>query len=346
MTPNSLKCAVLCACFASMAAPAPGHEPTPPLTEAALRAPDRERDGQARREAGPNERFSRTFRTGRAGILDVSNISGDITVTGGSGEDIVIEAVKSARGRDVTTAESELAGVSIEATERAGRVEVRTVYTTAHARVSVDYTITCPVGTAVYLRSVSGSIRATEIRGELTAETVSGDVRVERAGQVSHLGSVSGDVEIASGTAPQELSVSNVSGNVVGRGIQARSLDLSTVSGDLRLTDVACERANIRTVSGTVDYRGNLAKNGRYELKTHSGNVRLDVGGGAGFELNANTFSGEVRTDLPLTLRTAGEGGSESRSRLRNRSLRGTFGDASAVVVVTTFSGDVTIVKR
>src|SRR5438445_3981342 len=44
------------------------------------------------------ERFSRRIRLGRDGRVSISNISGDITITGGSGDELSIEAVKRTRG--------------------------------------------------------------------------------------------------------------------------------------------------------------------------------------------------------------------------------------------------------
>jgi DUF4097 and DUF4098 domain-containing protein YvlB len=346
MTPKNLIYAVSFAWLASMVVPVGAQEAAFQGAAADLRASRPEDERQAKREAGPTERFSRTFRVGKTGILDLSNTSGDVTVTGGTGEEIVIEALKRARSHDSADAKSELASVSIEAAERGGRVEVRTVYTRQHVSVSVDFTIRCPTGTAVYLKSVSGDVSAVNIEGELTAEAVSGDVHAERVGQVSRLTSVSGDIDITGGTASRELRLSSVSGNVIARKTSARSLDLSTVSGDVQLTEMTSDRVDIRTVSGDVAYSGELAKSGRYEFKSHSGDLQLGVVGAAGFELSATTFSGTIRSDLPLTLSTTGEGGSDSTDRRHDRSVHGTFGDAGAVIVVTTFSGDVTLVKR
>src|SRR5436305_9313047 len=52
------------------------------------------------RDRGPEqtERFSRKVKVGRDGRVSVSNISGDITVTAGGGDEVSIEAVKRTRG--------------------------------------------------------------------------------------------------------------------------------------------------------------------------------------------------------------------------------------------------------
>src|SRR3954471_20444662 len=75
------------------------------------------------RNNGPeqSERFSRKVKIGRDGRFTLSNISGDITITAGSGDEVSIEAVKRTRGD-----KSELARVQIVVDDRAGRVDVRT----------------------------------------------------------------------------------------------------------------------------------------------------------------------------------------------------------------------------
>ena len=91
------------------------------------------------------------------------------------------------------------------------------------------------------------------------------------------------------------------------------------------------------SVSGSVEFGGTLAKGGRYELNSHSGDVRVVLSGATGFELEANSFSGSIRSDLPLKMQ--GDVG-------RRRSVQGVFGDGSAVLSVTTFSGSVVISRK
>jgi hypothetical protein len=106
----------------------------------------------------------------------------------------------------------------------------------------------------------------------------------------------------------------------------------------------------VKTVSGGVEYAGGIVKGGRYEINAHSGTIRLLLTNPAGFELNANSFSGSIRSELPLTIGgTASQRDDSSRNRRGpggNHSMRATFGDGSATVVVRTFSGDIIISKR
>jgi len=292
------------------------------------------------------EKFSKTFKVGKTGSLELSNISGDITISAGPGDDIVVNAVKRVRTRDAAEAKQQLSYVTIDAVERgAGRVEVRTAYQEGqrHIRVSVDYTVTVPTTCSVNVRSVSGDVKVTGVKGDLSAESVSGDIVATDTGQLSHVKSISGDVTITSAVSTGDASVSSISGDVMVKGLKAKSLDAGTISGELRLTDIACDRAMIKTISGNVDYGGPLVKSGRYEIKSHSGDVRVTMPEAVGFELDASTFSGSVKSDLPVTFKSLG---SEEGRHTPRKSLKGTYGDGSVLLVLSSFSGDITITKK
>ncbi len=180
---------------------------------------------------------------------------------------------------------------------------------------------------------------------------MSGDVTINDAPRLEAAKTVSGDVSLTGVTADGDLSAASVSGNVRAKGLKARGLDLGSVSGDISVTDVTCERLGVKTVSGGVEYAGGIAKGGRYEINAHSGTVRLQLTNPAGFELTANSFSGSIRSELPLTIGgdSGRQGDSGSRGRrdsMNNHAMRATFGDGSATLVVRTFSGDIVITKR
>jgi DUF4097 and DUF4098 domain-containing protein YvlB len=289
------------------------------------------------------ENFSRTVRIGRTGALDLQNVAGDISVTGGGGDDVRIEAVKRVRHPNEAEAKALLSEITIEVADRGGRVEVRTEYPRRRNwSGGVDFTVSVPRDASVALRSVSGTVKVTNINGELRAETVSGDIITMTAKKLRVAKTVSGDVEISESEA-DELSLGSVSGDVIVNRLKGNGFDAQTVSGDLRLTDVEIDHASIRSVSGDIDYSGRLARNGRYQFQSHSGDIRVTPADAKGFTIEASTFSGDVRSDYALTLQTSP---GNSFTPGRNRSVRGSFGDAGATLTLQSFSGDIVIVKR
>jgi DUF4097 and DUF4098 domain-containing protein YvlB len=307
------------------------------------------RDRDEREEQ--TERTTKTLRLGANGELSLGNIAGDITVTRGGGTDATVDIVKVARARSADEARELLTLVTVDVSERNGRAEVKTRYPSGdenrrnnrrNFNVTVTYTVTAPAGTRLNVNSVSGNIKVSDIKGELSAGTVSGNVSVTAAGAIASAKSVSGSVEIINAQGNESLEASSVSGDVTMQRVTVRRIDAGSVSGNVKLEDVQCDRAEAHSTSGDITFTGPLARRGRYELKSFSGEVRLAIAGGSGFEVDATTFSGDVRSDLPITMR----GSADPNDKRRRRSLSGTYGDGSAILELSTFSGSIVIAKK
>jgi len=310
-----------------------------------------ERYQDARQGPETTDRVLETFKVGADGALDLTGISGDVRVTGGSGNEIRVEATKRVRHRSPDQAKRLLADLRVEMANINGRVEVRTVYprrgTYGDRGISarVDYLIAVPVGVTVAVKSISGNVVVSGVRGEVRAETVSGDVSVDSTPNLAMAKTVSGDVIARDIGGLTTLVLSTVSGSVIASGLKVRALEAGSVSGDVKLSGMQVERVEAKSVSGSIDFDAPLVKAGRYEFTSHSGNVRVVISGNTGFELDADTFSGSVRSDVPVTLRTVGRDGRDRRGA-SNRAIRGSYGDASAILSIRSHSGSVVITKK
>lgn len=300
-----------------------------------------------RYQGNRNNRFEQsdskthTVKVGANGLIELRNIAGDITVTAGGGDTATIEVLKVARGSSDADARAQLALVTVDVVERGGRVEVSAKYPETRGRnerrnlnVSTAYRVTAPAGTRIRTESISGDITVTGVRGDLALNTISGDIRVDRAGKVVAGQSISGDVELISAENDAVVELSSTSGNVTARGVKVRRLDLGSISGTVRGTDLQCDSATLHTISGDVEYGGTLTSGGSYDFRTHSGDVRLTLAGGTGFEFQASTFSGEIRSGLQLRL---------DGTRRGNRTIRGTYGDGRARIEASSFSGTIIV---
>jgi hypothetical protein len=298
-------------------------------------------DRRERRRQGPGvtETLSRTLRLGRNGTLDLTNLSGDVRITGSRGDDLRIDAVKRIWNANEAEAKAQLQELQVRIVERGGVVEVRTDAPRRQDFVgAVDYTVSVPATATIVLRVISGDVTITNIRGEVRADTISGNITASSLGPRSTIKAVSGDIDVSS-TDGAELTASTVSGALTLRGLTIRTLDLSSVSGLVR-ADVASERVRVRSISGRIEYAGPLARNGRYEIQSHSGDVLVTPGDEVGFEVDATTFSGDIRSDVALTLRDTREGPRGGRG---SRRVVGSVGDASALLSLRSFSGDILI---
>ena len=290
------------------------------------------------------EKWSRVFKLAQTGSLDLRNLAGEVTVTGGPGDEIRVEAVKRIRGRRGNDHGAELESLEIRVNETAGRVEIQTEFPHDGKRshAEVDFSVQVPQRAAVAIQTVSGNIEMRKVDGEARAESVSGNLDLTDVRQLLRAKTVSGNVTI-SGSAGDAITAGTVSGELQAKGMKAKGCDLQSVSGNVSLSGALCQRAQLRSISGRVDFDGELAPGGRYEFNSHSGDVHLAIAGSTGFQLMAKTFSGNLDSSLALAGARERE---PDQPGMPNRQLRGTVGDGSAYVVVKTFSGSVTLVGR
>jgi DUF4097 and DUF4098 domain-containing protein YvlB len=296
--------------------------------------------------AEQTERTTKTFKLGSDGSLDLQTLAGDITVSRGSGPDTTVEIVKVARGHDADDAKSQLGLLDVDITEGAGNVQIKARYPNrmrGNVDVTMSFNVTAPVGTRLTANSMSGSIKITDIKGDISANTLSGDVTISGAARVSLAKTISGTIDIADVKTDGTLEASTINGDVRLRHVSARHISGGTISGDLKLEDIDSGYVSAHTMNGEITFGGALARQGRYEFNTHSGDVRLTLTGNVGFQIEANSFSGDVRSDYPITTHGTSDSGGMGPHRTI---LRGTYGDGSAVVNVTTFSGSIVVGKK
>jgi DUF4097 and DUF4098 domain-containing protein YvlB len=308
---------------------------------------DREQSRRYNQRETQTERTTRTFNIGTDGEIDVSNIAGNIVITAVAGGTATIEIVKNARAESTDAARVMLPLVTVDVTERGPRVEIKTRYPRSdemrredrrNINVEVAFSIAAPANTRIIAHSISGNIIASDVKGALALETVSGNVKIERGGRTVTGKTISGNVDVTDTTVDGMLSAGSISGTVKVQRARVASLNATSVSGSVILDDIDSDRVEAQAISGDVLFSGDFAANGRYELSSHSGNVRLAVGAKTGFQLEATSFSGNITTDLPLTV--------QSERRGNRGALRARFGNGSAIVELTSFSGSILIGKR
>ena len=294
------------------------------------------------------ERFSKTAHLDQSGTFDLSNIAGTIVVTGGGGRDVTIEAIKRVQRPNPNAARALLGMIDIEVVEQANRVEVRTMYPRPrNFPGSVDYTVSVPEDANVTIRTMSGDIRVTRIGGELRAQTVTGNVVAVATRRLGMLRSVSGNIEITDAAADDSAGAQTVNGSITVRGLKARAVQLGVVSGNIHVENAQATRMTARAVSGNVEYAGELVRNGQYEFTSHSGDILLILAGSTGFELRASTFSGTVQSDFAVDRRGEDALGRRGQAAVSSgRAVRGAFGDASAMLALRAFSGNISITRR
>jgi len=302
-------------------------------------------EAQSRRQEAQTESRKWTIRVGPSGLLDLSNLAGRITVIAGGGEEIQIEAVKRVRNASAARARDLFSRVTIDVSEQPGRLVVQTIYDRPlgpRGSISVDYSVRVPRDTRVELKSWQGDIDLQEVRGETRVESVSGRILVLNVSNLALARTVSGSIDLKGVAGTHDTTISTISGDLQVQNLKTPRLEVSSISGKVDLLSLECERLKVGTVSGHVQFGGTLARNGRYDLQSHHGNLRLAVST-TGFDVDASTFRGAIDTQFPI-VRPKGQ--KPGRLTRPDRALRGVFEKGGAIVGIHTFDGNITIARK
>lgn len=165
--------------------------------------------------------------------------------------------------------------------------------------------------------SVSGDVTVAAAPGEANVDSVSGDLRLTINSDQVDAESVSGDIELR-GRLGGDVSIESVSGGIdiaVQPGSSLRKLTGSSVSGDMRVATA-------------------LAGTGRIALDTVSGDIRLRLPRNLSATVTGESFSGELSAPGANVVRPKHGPGS---------SLEHRYGGGSAEVRIETFSGDASL---
>ncbi len=259
-------------------------------------------------------RFERTFSVNGPVELQIKNGSGDIIVReGGSGSVEIRAKIYSGNGWFGGGAdESRIHAVeSNPPVEQVGNT-IRIKELEGNTRISIDYEISVPADTRVHSETGSGDVTVEGIQGPAEVQTGSGDVKVR---------GVHGNVRAETG-----------SGDTKFEGIEADRVEIKTGSGDVELRDLKCA---LQATTGSGDIQAQGRPTGHWRLNTGSGEVSLHLPSDLGFDLEAHTDSGDVKTHGNLAVTVQGS--------LGHGELRGKVRGGGVPVEVATGSGDISI---
>lgn len=285
---------------------------------------DRNRDHEQDREElqDVQSRIDTTFAFSKSGVVDLTQISGDVIVTAWDRNEARVRAYAE-RGRVRSSISSSRISLDVESIR--GRMG------------DSKFEVSVPVGVRVIARSTSGDVSVKGTKGPVEAHSTSGDVVVTNAIDRIVIESVSGDVRASQLNG--DIRSESVSGTVEIRDATG-DVHAETTSGDVSLLGVSSRNVYATTVSGEVEYDGTIDANGRYEFHAHSGDIRLEIPESASAQFSVETFSGSLDSEFPITLQPG------QRSTGRPRRFQFTLGSGSARITAESFSGDIVLARR
>lgn len=133
-----------------------------------------------------------------------------------------------------------------------------------------------------------------------------------------------------------EVELSSLSGKITVRGLRAR-LKASTTDGDIELIDISGESIDaISSTRGSITLIGSLDREGKYNLYSGSGQIRVIFPATASFTLDAATREGRIDV----------QGFHLTEERRSPHHLEGTYGEGVAVLMIRTYKGTIHLQKR
>ena len=185
----------------------------------------------------------------------------------------------------------------------------------------------------------SADVEVQDIGGDVEVHSLSGDISLRAIGGRAIIETLSGDVQLTDGAG--DTRANTVSGDILLRGVR-RSAHAHTTSGSVTLSMVGAADVQAESTSGDIVFDGDPTDDARMQLTSHSGDITIRIPESARGAIEVATFSGEMRSNRPVTL-TAGVIGNLNRSSRNERGVqRYEFGGGGpARFTITTFSGDI-----
>jgi Putative adhesin len=299
--------------------------------------------------------FDRTLNVSSGSVdLNIRTGAGSITVRSGRGNTVSVHAKIQARDNWLwnsgLSAEEKVkkleANPPIEQTGnsvRIGHISDESL----RNNVAISYEIVTPHDTRLHSTTGSGSQQISDIGGTVRVSTGSGNLRLENIGGEVRANSGSGAIEVRNvkaytytDTGSGTIQAIGIAGGFFGRtgsgdirfeqtapgSVQAQagsgSIHLKNVNGSLEAG----------TGSGDLEVQGEIA--GDWRLHTGSGSVRVALPSSARFDVNADSGSGSVTIDHPVTV----------QGTMRRNHIEGAVNGGGVKLHINTGSGSIHVI--
>ena len=263
------------------------------------------------------------------GEVDVSNVSGNIIISGWDRPEVSVTAdlpsdsqrVKVITGRGHTR-------VCVSYGDSNGCNSTGWSGDTGSVRLQIQV----PRQSQLDVSAVSADINSRSVSGAQRLQTVSGDINAELGSGDDEVNSVSGTVTLQGSGQDGTLHAASVSGDLRVMNV-AGQLEARTVNGTLTAELTTARLVRLNTTSGDIELSARLASGATVETETVSGDQRLNVAAAAGYSYEAKSFSGDITNCF-------GQRSERSQYGPGDR-LEGTRGGGAGQVRIQSMSGDV-----
>jgi hypothetical protein len=269
--------------------------------------------------------------------IEIDNMFGDVDVRPSEGDRVLLDVKKTIRAATKDEAEQLSKDFTFSITNDGDRYRIasnRDGNRSSRQRYKSSLMLQVPKRSMLRIDNRNGKIEVTDLDGN---QDISG-----RFGAVEVHG-IAGDVKVKNEFG--RISVENVKGAAVISG-RNNSVVVEHIEGDLKV-DSSFQSVNIRDPEGAVSvngFNGNLSVSfdkpvqKAVQVVTHFGNVTIELPAGSSFSVSANTQFGRIDSDF--------EGLRKSRPDFAKDSAVGEIGQGGPSITVTTFNGNIHLVRR
>jgi len=219
------------------------------------------------------QEFHKTVPLNADGRVSLSNINGDVEITGWSRNEVQIDAVKTARDQQ------RLDEASIDVNVGGSYVEIETHYPSHlmnNNPASVHYTLHVPQNARIdKINLVNGALTVQKLSGEIEANLVNGKLHASDLTGTADLATVNGTIDA------NYTSLNNV-----------REIKLKSVNGSVNLELPQSPNAEVEasTVNGGISTDFPLTVKGHWVGKNMSGTL-----GSGGVHIELSNVNGSIR---------------------------------------------------
>ena len=283
-------------------------------------------------DGGAAKTLDRSFALAADGLVEVNNVRGSVTITGGGANEVKLGGSLGAGSKLVVEGDARRLELRVEA-EKGG-------WFGGHGPASdTRLVLNVPHTASVKLDVVSADGKVENIDGKsIEINNVSGNVQVNGAARNIEVDSVSGGVtlQVTRAGATERAHLQSVSGDIKASGADGR-VKLETVSGTVTFAAPTVAELGAESVSGTIDISAAPARGARVRAETMSGNLCLRLGADLAARIHAETFSGSLKSDWGKIVKAEFGPGT---------TLDVDGGDAGTRVDAQSFSGNVELRKQ
>ena len=199
--------------------------------------------------------------------------------------------------------------------------------------VVADLTIVLPKGVPIRIKNTNGDISVSGTKASVKIQNAKGDIKVTGADGMVSISTSKGTTKVVD-TVAKNIDVESKSGDIVLERTEG-PCSLKTSSGDIFAYECSARTIAAEAASGDITLDMSVPVEGSYNIRTVTGDIRLELPDGNDVRVHLSTLRGDVNCHFELE--------DETRDNMK---VTGRLGDGTGMIDISAVNGDVTMGLR